>query len=225
MKFKILIALGLVLSNVTVMAGYVVKQAEPMLHCISIGINDYPSRRYKLNNCVNDGKAFVKKLRLHNNKTANDSFEGRRSFKFDSVAFYELYNEQVTLENIIQTFKTEALSAHPDDEFIFHFGGLTFENSVTSSYIYPYLKNAIDFQNVNLDSVLTVSELAKLKNQISCYKQPIISESWYGENFAANLLFELFETNPLHINSRQHNRVIITTTGRGMIVTIAKESE
>lgn len=62
---------------------------------------------------------------------------------------------------------------------------------------------------------LTIKELGSLMNQIPVNNQLVISESGNGEKFAQNLIYHLFENNPLLAKNNTRNRLILTTKGLG----------
>lgn len=62
---------------------------------------------------------------------------------------------------------------------------------------------------------LTVKELGSLMNQIPINNQLVLSESGNGEKFAQNLIYHLFENNPILAKNNTRNRLILTTKNVG----------
>ncbi len=85
--------------------------ATSSLHMLVIGINKYQNSSYNLNYAEPDAKSFTEKL----------ISQSKRIYK--SVNKIELYNENATKAKIVESFKSIAAKAQPQDVFIFFYAG------------------------------------------------------------------------------------------------------
>ena len=76
-----------------------------------IGINKYQNSSYNLNYAEPDAKSFTEKL----------ISQSQRIYK--SVNKIELYNENATKAKIVESFKSIAAKAQPQDVFVFFYAG------------------------------------------------------------------------------------------------------
>jgi hypothetical protein len=182
------------------------------VHIVSVGINDYPG--ISLRNSVRDSRALVEKV-------MNDCIAITERIPYiervDSVYKYILNDKDATLENIVLTINKVIRTAKPNDIFIFYFAGFSISLNENENGLIPYLIGEnIAIHNINRESLISTTELAKLFEQISCKRQLIISEAGEGTKFATTLMAAMFESNPLISSTAIRNRIILTTRGQGM---------
>lgn len=200
------------------------------VYVISIGIN---KSVWPLNGCVNDAVYLVEKLKIDNarkdslnsfnNSTKNGSSRLRAIIRHNikEIIPYVLTDEEASLENIRKTFKEVISKASYNDYFVFLYSGISMESEEDNTYLVPYMStydiefHAKGYSNrmtkFNKETLFSLSEMARLMEQISCNNQLIISEAGSGNDFGKNLISELFESNPLIAKGTERNRVILTT--------------
>ncbi|GAB5565948.1 MAG: hypothetical protein Wins2KO_30110 [Winogradskyella sp.] len=215
MKFVILLFLSLISTptNTTNYNSYDFgSRRTGSVYVISIGIDIYPkkSNMASLQGCVKDSEAFIQKIKK------DFTTQDKHAYKIES---YSLYNENATRKNIIDLFKTVIKKAKPWDKLVFTFSGHSGEDDKGNSYLIPYGSTfpAYYYKNKKVsdrfDEPFSVNQLARLMDQVSCEEQYVITEAGYGRAFSYNLLFSLFETDPLIASNTIRNRTIISPTG------------
>ena len=114
---------------------------ETTLHLVSIGINKYKNPMYDLNYAVPDARGML------------DAISQLHADVFDVFTYYELYDQDATLENIKQQFKMLENLPPQDTVVVFIAGHGTISNK--NWYYIPY-----DLFNPNLDSQLVKKGLS-----------------------------------------------------------------
>ena len=215
---KYFFALLFVITNISINAKTVDNSfgagtgTKPTIHVISIGINEYENFNY-LKYAVSDSKAIIQKIK---NDSINESkdLSKHRGDKWNlSIKTYILNNKDASLSAIKNALKEVIKNAKSYDSFVFFFGGVTFENSITNdTFLAPYKTN---LKAPNENECLSLKELSQFLEQIQCKNQLIISEAGNGKIFAQNLISQLFESNSIISANTDRNRIIITTKGLG----------
>lgn len=198
------------------------------IYIVSIGIDEYRSPFMEFKNCVRDSRAIVNKIISDNpcwssevvqEKVQKQGREG--GLYYDSIYSIILNDSEATIGNIKDAFHRVSERATVNDEFIFFFGGVSFEFSETETVLVGHLEEEYDdFKEIPSDKVLTLREVARLMEGISCENQLIISEAGPGKTFAINLMSEMFESDPLIAATSKRNRIILTTTSFGFDFTV-----
>ncbi len=85
---------------------------KPDLYIISVGIDEYQSKEFKLRFAKADAVSIA------------DEFEKRGKETFETIKKVVLLDNQATKSGIVNAFETIARDAQPDDVFIFNFAGI-----------------------------------------------------------------------------------------------------
>ena len=188
------------------------------LYSLLIAVDEYQPQRLRFDNCVSDAKHYSNKLLKHNGPSAIDSLRSIEGYSVDSIFTYELYNKTATLETIIETFQQIARKATREDVFSIFIAGESHDLLNGSSVFIPYTTDSFSrlHFDMDLDKVITLTDLAKLMNQVSCANQLVVAQVGTKKKFAGNLLLELFETNASKAFNNAHNRVILTIESKGV---------
>jgi hypothetical protein len=181
---------------------------RPITYVVSVGVNEYTFFSNPAN-AEKDAWALVEKLKSDG--------------KYDSTIYHVLTGKNATAKNIKNLFLEISRIARPEDAFIFFFAGMSYDASVSETYLIPYTTDTITPKRLwkepqlisSIEGVFSLTELAALMEQIQAEDQLVISEAGMGSTFAQNLMFELFEQNPLIAASTERNRLILTTKNLG----------
>lgn len=185
--------------------------AKPTIHVISIGINEYSNTKSRY--AVSDSKAIVEKI-----KKDTITVDDGRSDPFNILPSDFNYNihilndKEATLSGVKDALKDVISKANSQDYFIFYFGGTSF--TIKNSAFLGLYGISTDIENIKKEG-LSFRELSQFSEQIQCKNQLIIAEAGYGEEFAENLIIQLFESNSLISANSDRNRIIVTTKGLG----------
>lgn len=204
------------------------------LYVVSVGINKY--KYNELENCVNDAKALVEKIKSDNNdlklnlkklqekiknKQGNsealiEEYKNEKTKLVKKIFAYQFFDEKATLKNIKDTFKAIIQNAKPEDSFVFFFAGKSFSLDNYDTAFILFQESFFNWMKPLQNVIIKTSELASLMNQISCNNQLIISEAGgSGSEFSNSLMSFLFEGNLDIGDNTELNRTILTTHGLG----------
>ncbi|MCB9246507.1 MAG: caspase family protein [Flavobacteriales bacterium] len=194
----------------SVSAGPVIRGGK--VYVLAVGINQYNYLNkpgLELDNCESDAKRFVQYAR---DNTPNGN-----------VKAYTLLGSRASRDNIRSVLRQMADSASATDRFLFYFGGFSFEDDRGETYLFTHLESGSDFPDIfkyraeirSIKGLVNLAELSAWLEPLQCGVQLFVSEAGSGSNFAQNLLYNLFEQNPLIAYAGQRERIILTTTGYG----------
>lgn len=184
--------------------------AEGDLYVLCIGIDDYSHTSFKstFSSCASDAKAVHDKV-IENFESivVNDGSEHGAKYTF------LLQNEAANAYMIKEIFRRIAIQAKAEDHFILFYAGISWTYH-QEEYIIPYYNCSNDSSLIE-SSPINLKQLASWMENIAAQNQLIISEAGNGENFAKQLISDLFENNAILASELQRNRMVLTTQGIG----------
>lgn len=221
-----LISFVLFICQIPLFAGSSIdKNNDPIanIYYLALAIDDY--KNLNLKNCVSDAE-HLSTLFMRNAEVA-DSLKSsiqndtglpvHVSENADStkIIHFKLYDEYATAMNVNLALAYIRETAKPNDYFVFYYAGFSFKHDANATHLYLFQEKPIDFTNATNNSTISIPALAKQMDGIECLRQLIISEAGSGNDFASDLIINLFEQNPFIAEGIERNRIILTTNGLG----------
>ncbi len=188
---------------------------------LSIGIDDYGTRKYKY--CKSDAQSYTEFFKKQ--------FTTGKKLSVNDSLFHEyvLLDKDATKERILAALKDIARKAAFNDYFIFNFSGQT--NSLTkdsltyTTYFFPYdvIGTPLDPVNRNkkdtfsvFNNLISMNVLQEYVQQMAANNQLLISEAGPSEKFKTEFIKTLMQNSPEVATILNKNRIIMVPTDRGM---------
>jgi len=149
--------------------------SKPNLHILAIGVDKYRDGDLQLKYSVADATEITKTLQHSGAKL------------FDTIHTYQLFDGEVTKENILKKFQEIGAKTSRDDVFILYIAGHGITDPKTGSYFYI----PVDFRYKNEDSVRSAGvgqeDITKALAQIQALKSIVLIDTCNSGSFAEAL--------------------------------------
>ncbi len=148
---------------------------KPNLHILAIGVDKYRDGDLQLKYSIADATEITK------------SFQHSGAKLFDTIQTYQLFDGEVTKENILKKFQEIGAKTSRDDVFILYIAGHGITDQKTGSYFYI----PVDFRYKNEDSVRSAGvgqeDITKALAQIQALKSIVLIDTCNSGSFAEAL--------------------------------------
>lgn len=141
---------------------------------------------------------------------------------------HTLLNEEATGDNILRAFQDVIQKAGPNDTFIFDFSGYSLNyahaGGYTETIFIPHTKAALSDTTQLIKAGISLRKLREMMEFIKARNQLMVIEAGYGEQFSAELMQLLIESNPEKAEVLDRDRIIVIPSKIGEDYTRCRDS-